>query len=73
MHQTNDTSDEVSEKFERESAPLKKEERIMLKGIFLNGLKEKIQVELKLYDSKSLDELMDRVLLIEERLTQKGF
>lgn len=35
------------ERFEREFAPLK-EERIMLKGIFLNGLKEEIQVELKL-------------------------
>jgi len=34
------------EKFERESASLKKEERIILKGIFLNGLKEEIQIEL---------------------------
>jgi len=55
------------EKFERESAPLKLKERIMLKGIFLNGLKEEIQAKLKLYDSNSLDELMDRALLLEEK------
>lgn len=41
------------ERFEREFAPLK-EERIMLKGIFLNGFKEDIQVELKLYLTGSL-------------------
>jgi len=33
----------------------------MSKGIFLNGLKEEIQAELK------LDELMDCALLIEEK------
>jgi len=55
------------ERFERESAPLKKEERIMLKGIFLNGLKEEIQAELKLYATGSLEELMDKALLLEEK------
>lgn len=55
------------EKFERESAPLKKEERIMLKGIFINGLKEEIQAELKLHAAGTLDELMDRALLLEEK------
>lgn len=65
-HQTDDNSDEVLRKIQKRINPFKKEERIMLKGIFLNGLKEEIQAELKLYDSKSLDELMDRALLIEE-------
>ena len=40
--------------FERESAPLKKEERIMLKGIFINRLKEEIQAELKIYTTGTL-------------------
>lgn len=55
------------EKFEREFALLKKEKRIMLKGIFLNGLKEEIQAELKLFRTESLEELMDRALLLEEK------
>lgn len=37
-----------------------RKERIVLKGIFLNGLKEEIQAELKLYMIGSLEELMDR-------------
>jgi len=55
------------ERFERESTLLKKEERIMLKGIFLNGLKEEIQTELKLHAIGSLEELMDKALLLEEK------
>jgi len=39
---------------------LKSEERIMLEGSFLYGLKDEIQAELKLYDSSSLEELIDR-------------
>lgn len=39
----------------------------MLKGIFINGLKEEIQAELKLHAAGSLDELMDRALLLEEK------
>jgi len=55
------------ERFERESSLLKKEERIMFKGIFLNGLNEEIQAELKLYATRSLEELMDKALLLEEK------
>jgi len=54
------------EKFERESALLSKEDRIMLKGIFLNGLKEEIQAELKLFTTGSLKEMMGRASLLEE-------
>lgn len=57
------------EQFEREAAPLKREERVMLKGIFLNGLKEEIQAELKLHGECTLDEMMDRALLLEEKNT----
>ncbi|MCI91346.1 hypothetical protein A2U01_0112640, partial [Trifolium medium] len=44
-----------------------RDDRVMLDSIFLNGLKEEIQVELKLYESHDLTELMDQALLIEER------
>ncbi|MCI21294.1 hypothetical protein A2U01_0042460 [Trifolium medium] len=39
----------------------------MLNSIFINGLKEEIQAELKLHESHDLDTLMDRALLIEEK------
>lgn len=39
----------------------------MLESIFLNGLKEENQAELKLHDSKSFLELMDRALLSDEK------
>lgn len=66
---------EYMEKFEMLVAPLRREERIMLDSIFLNGLKEEIQAELKLHESQSLSDLMDRALLIEEKndvLHKKG-
>lgn len=48
------------EQFEMLIAPL-----VMLESIFINGLHEEIQAELRLHESKSLSELMDRALLIE--------
>ncbi|XP_058755088.1 uncharacterized protein LOC131628242 [Vicia villosa] len=66
---------EYREKFEMMVAPLRREERIMLDSIFLNGLKDEIQAELKLHESQDLAELMDRALLIEEKnevVTKKG-
>ncbi|KAJ1377544.1 Retrotransposon gag domain [Sesbania bispinosa] len=45
---------EYREKFEMISAPLKNADRVMLKGIFLNGLREELQAELKLYNMESL-------------------
>jgi hypothetical protein len=47
----------------------------MLDSIFLNGLKEEIQAELKLFDCTDLAEIMDRALLLEEKndaLLKKG-
>lgn len=66
---------EYMEKFEMMVAPLRREERVMLGSIFLNGLKEEIQAELKLHENQGLAELMDKALLIEEKnevLTKKG-
>lgn len=39
----------------------------MLESIFINGLHEEIQAELRLHESRNLSELMDRALLIEEK------
>ncbi|KAJ1376650.1 Retrotransposon gag domain [Sesbania bispinosa] len=58
---------EYQEKFEMVSAPLKDADKLILKGIFLNGLQEELQAELKLYNSENLSELMDRALLLEEK------
>lgn len=65
---------EYRERFEMLIAPLNREERIMLDGIFLNGLKEDIQAELKLFEARSLSELMDKALLLEEKnlVLQRG-
>jgi hypothetical protein len=58
---------EFREQFEALVAPIRREERVMLDSIFLNGLKEEIQAELKLYDCRDLAEIMDRALLLEEK------
>lgn len=58
---------EYREQFEMLMAPLKRREREMLESIFLNGLSEEIQTELKLHNTRGLNSLMDRALLIEER------
>ncbi|GAU13154.1 hypothetical protein TSUD_112140, partial [Trifolium subterraneum] len=58
---------EYRDKFELLIAPLRREERVMLESIFLNGLKDEIQAELRLYESHDLTDLMDRALLIEEK------
>lgn len=58
---------EYREKFEMLVAPLRREERGMLDSIFLNGLKEELQAEMKLYDYHDLADMMDRALLLEEK------
>jgi hypothetical protein len=58
---------EYREKFEMLVAPIRREERVMLDSIFLKGLKEEIQAELKLFECQDLAELMDRALLLEEK------
>ncbi|XP_057449034.1 uncharacterized protein LOC130740445 [Lotus japonicus] len=58
---------EYRERFEMVAAPLRHTDRDIIKGIFLNGLKEEIRAELKLYRSGKLEEIMDRALLLEEK------
>lgn len=56
---------EFRERFEMFAAPLRHLDREMVTGIFLNGLKEEIRAELKLYPLGNLAEVMDRALLLE--------
>lgn len=58
---------EYRERFELLMAPLKRHERGMLESIFINGLRDDIQAELKLHSTRGLNAVMDRALLIEER------
>lgn len=58
---------EYREKFELLVAPLAREDRVLLEDIFLNGLKEEIKAEIKLYGYDDLSSLMDRALLLEEK------
>ncbi|MCI35805.1 hypothetical protein A2U01_0057026, partial [Trifolium medium] len=50
---------EYREKFEMLIVPLRREERVMLESIFMNGLKGEIQAELKLYECHDLADMMD--------------
>ncbi|CAJ2636573.1 unnamed protein product [Trifolium pratense] len=64
---------EYREKFEMlVVAPLRREERVILDSIFLNGLEEEIQVEVKLYGYHDLADLMDRTLLLDEKNEEMG-
>lgn len=66
---------EYRDRFEMVSALLRGGDQRMLRSIFLNGLKEELQAEFKLYPSSSLSELMDRALLLEEKnqtMTEEG-
>lgn len=56
----------MRKKFELLIVPLKKEKLIVLESIFINRLKEEIQVELKLYNPRSPWNLIVKALL-EER------
>ena len=58
---------EYGDWFEEISGPLKIGNSNYMKGIFMNGLKEEIRVELNLHPLKTLEELMDLALLIEPR------
>lgn len=62
------------EQFELLIAPLQRDERVMLNSIFINGLQEEIQAELRLHETRSLADLMDKALLIEEKIwaSQRG-
>ncbi|KAJ1385824.1 Retrotransposon gag domain [Sesbania bispinosa] len=59
--------EDYREKFELYAGPLKGTDPDYLKGIFLNGLKDVIKAELKLYKVESLPELMDYAQRIDEK------
>ncbi|CAH9054680.1 unnamed protein product [Cuscuta europaea] len=58
---------EFRDEFELVIAPQINVDMGILRGIFINGLKEEIKAELKLHNSNSLTEVMDKALLIESR------
>ena len=61
--------EEYREQFELYAGPLKCTEPSYLKGIFLNGLKDIIRAELKLYPVETLSELMDYAQRVDEKNT----
>ncbi|XP_038708231.1 uncharacterized protein LOC120003349 [Tripterygium wilfordii] len=58
---------EYREKFEQLSAPLKDISEEMLAGIFVNGLKDVIRVEVKMSPNLSLMDLMELAQRVEDR------
>ncbi|CAH9130268.1 unnamed protein product [Cuscuta epithymum] len=58
---------EFRDEFEMVIAPQINVDMEILRGIFLNGLQTEIKAELKLHNSSSLNEIMDRALLIKSR------
>ncbi|CAH9115813.1 unnamed protein product [Cuscuta epithymum] len=55
------------DEFELVIAPQINVDMEILKGIFLNGLKNEIKAELKLHNSTALNDIMDMALLVETR------
>ncbi|CAH9066959.1 unnamed protein product [Cuscuta europaea] len=64
---------EYRDLFERVVAPLKlTDQELLLKGVFLKGLRAEISAELKLHQTSGLTKLMDMALLLEQKTTQEG-
>ena len=61
------TVEEFREKFELYANPLRETNLEYLKGIFLNGLKEEIKVEIKLHPMITLVEMMNYAQIIDEK------
>ncbi|KAJ1437554.1 Retrotransposon gag domain [Sesbania bispinosa] len=59
--------EEFVEKFEKYAGALKGVEQEYLMSVFLNGLRKEIAAEVKLYEPKSLSEMMSKALMIEEK------
>jgi len=64
----NGTVDEYIEQFEMYAGFLKGIEQEYLVGIFLNGLKDDIKAEVKLYDLATLADLMLKAQMVEEKI-----
>ena len=66
---------EFVEEFEKYVGALKAIDQEFARGIFMNGLKEEIQVKVKLYELKSLSDLIQKFIMIKEKnlvWTKKG-
>ncbi|XP_019438841.1 PREDICTED: uncharacterized protein LOC109344533 [Lupinus angustifolius] len=61
------TVEEYVEDFEKYVGALRSIDQECVRGIFLNGLKEELQAEVKLYELQSLSDMIQKVLLIEQK------
>ena len=55
------------DQFERISGPLRNIDREILKSVFINGLRGKLQAQLKSMGLETLAEVKDKALMLEER------
>lgn len=60
------TVDKYVEEFEKYVGAIREIDQEFAKGIFLNGLKEEIQVEVRLFELKSLTDVIQKALMIEQ-------
>jgi len=67
LRQTSGVEDYI-EKFEQYAGFLKGINQDYLVGIFLNGLKEEVKAEVKLYEPANLAELMMKAQMVEEKI-----
>nr|XP_012575096.1 uncharacterized protein LOC105852867 [Cicer arietinum] len=61
------TVDEYVENFEKYVGAMRTIDQEFVRGIFLNGLKQELQAEVKLYELNSLSEMIQKVILIEQK------
>ncbi|XP_073220670.1 uncharacterized protein [Cicer arietinum] len=61
------TLEEYVENFEKYVGAMRTIDQEFVRGIFLNGLKQELQAEVKLYEINSLSEMIQKVLLIEQK------
>ncbi|OIV89057.1 hypothetical protein TanjilG_29890 [Lupinus angustifolius] len=60
---------EYVEEFEKYMGALKEIDPNFVKGIFLNGLKEEVKAEVRLYEHPSLSEVIQKSIMIEKKNT----
>ncbi|KAF1879588.1 hypothetical protein Lal_00033245 [Lupinus albus] len=61
------TMEEYVEDFEKYVGALRTIDQEFVRGIFLNGLKEELQAEVKLYELHLLSEIIQKVLSVEQK------
>lgn len=61
------TVEEYVENFEKYVGAMRTIDQEFVRGIFLNGLEQELQAEVKLYEINSLSEMIQKVLLIEQK------